>query len=69
MPIRPCGTGDLFTALLVARLCEGKDLAQAAEEATAEIFAVLERTRAEACGELRIIGFPFATTSNRESLK
>ncbi len=60
LPIRPCGTGDLFTALLVARLCEGKNLAEAGEGATREIFAVLKRTQAEASDEMRLIGFPFA---------
>lgn len=60
LPIRPCGTGDLFTGLLVARLCEGKNLTEAGEGATREIFEVLKRTRAEASEEMRLIGFPFA---------
>jgi pyridoxine kinase len=59
LPIRPCGTGDLFTALLVARLCAGEQLAEAAKGATAEIHAVLVRTQADASGEMRIVGFPF----------
>lgn len=59
LPIRPCGTGDLFTALLVARLCAGEQLAEAAKGATAEIHAVLARTQADASGEMRIVGFPF----------
>lgn len=60
LPIRPCGTGDLFTALLVARLCEGKPLPEAGADATNEIFAVLQRTAAAASGEMKIIGFPFS---------
>ncbi|MGX9394011.1 pyridoxal kinase (plasmid) [Nitrobacteraceae bacterium UC4446_H13] len=60
LPIRPCGTGDLFTALLVARLCEGRGLHEAGAGATAEILAVLARTQAAASEEMRIIGFPFA---------
>ncbi len=63
LPIRPCGTGDLLTALLVAGLCRGEDLAQASEHATAEIFAVLERTKAAGAEEMRIIGFPFGAAT------
>lgn len=59
LPIRPAGTGDLFTALLVAALCRGWPLAAASAWATAEIFAVLERTQAAGAEEMRIIGFPF----------
>lgn len=62
LPIRPCGTGDLFTALLIARLCAGEDLPTAAAGATKEIFAVLLRTQAAASEEMRIIGFPFANS-------
>lgn len=66
LPIRPCGTGDLFTALMVARLCRGESLDDAAAAATREILAVLERTQAEASEEMRIVGFPFAAASARE---
>ena len=62
LPIRPCGTGDLFTALLIARLCEGAALPEAGAGATEEIFAVLRRTEAAGSGEMRIIGFPFAAS-------
>ncbi len=65
LPIRPCGTGDLFTALLVARLCRGDNLADAGADATREIFAVLQRTKADASQEMRIIGFPFASQPPR----
>lgn len=61
LPIRPCGTGDLLTALLVARLCRGDDLPNAAAAATTEIFAVLQRTEASASQEMRIAGFPFTS--------
>jgi pyridoxine kinase len=64
LPIRPCGTGDLFTGLLVAGLCRGEDLAQASARATAEIFAVLERTKAAGAEEMCIIGFPFGASTS-----
>lgn len=60
LPIRPCGTGDLFTGLLVARLVAGRPLPEATAAATREVLAVLERTRAEASQEMRISGFPFS---------
>lgn len=63
LPIRPCGTGDLFTALLMARLCAGAELSAAGAGATQEIFAVLQKTQAEASEEMRIIGFPFAANA------
>lgn len=63
LPIRPCGTGDLFTALLVARLCSGQDLHEAGAGATGEILAVLERTHAAGSEEMQIIGFPFEPTT------
>lgn len=44
LPIRPCGTGDLFTGLLVAGLAHGQDLASATASANAQVFVVLERT-------------------------
>lgn len=60
LPIRPCGTGDIFTALLVARLCAGRPLPEAVAGATAEVLAVLERTRAAGTEEMRLAGFGFA---------
>lgn len=60
LPIRPCGTGDLFTGLLTARLWAGEDLAAAGAGATGEIFAVLQRTQAAGAGEMALTGFPFA---------
>lgn len=45
LPIRPCGTGDLFTALFVAGLAKGLPAAEACRQATAQVFRVLEHTR------------------------
>lgn len=59
IPIRPCGTGDLFTALLVAGICAGDELPTASAAATQTILDVLRRTQAEGADEMRIIGFPF----------
>ena len=61
LPIRPCGTGDLFTALLLSRLCHGETLSRASELATSEILAVLERTQAAGSAEMSLVGFPFAS--------
>ncbi|MBU2232902.1 MAG: pyridoxal kinase [Alphaproteobacteria bacterium] len=62
LPIRPCGTGDLFTALLLSRLCKGEPLWRASELATSEILAVLERTQKAGSAEMRLVGFPFASS-------
>ncbi|MEJ5022975.1 bifunctional hydroxymethylpyrimidine kinase/phosphomethylpyrimidine kinase [Ochrobactrum vermis] len=59
LPIRPCGTGDLFTALLLSRLCTGEALRRASELATSEILAVLERTQKAGSPEMSIVDFPF----------
>lgn len=59
LPIRPCGTGDLFTALMIARLCDGCDLHEAGAGATEEILAILRRTEAAGSQEMQITGFPF----------
>lgn len=64
LPIRPCGTGDLFTSLLLARLCAGEALPHAAERATVEVFSVLQRTQAAGAAEMALIGFPFAGHRN-----
>lgn len=65
LPIRPCGTGDIFTALMVARLCAGQALAEAVAGATHEVLAILRRTEAAAAGpdgagEMALAGFDFA---------
>ncbi len=54
LPIRPCGTGDLFTALMVAGICAGQPLPQAAEAATQEVLAILRRTQAAGTAEMQI---------------
>ncbi|ODT66797.1 MAG: pyridoxal kinase [Pelagibacterium sp. SCN 63-23] len=59
LPIRPCGTGDLITALMLGRLLRGQDLHQASHRATREILAVLERTRKQGAAEMCLAGFPF----------
>lgn len=63
LPIRPCGTGDLLTALLVAELGMGNDLPVASKKATATIFEVLRRTQAAGAEEMEITGFPFAAAA------
>ncbi|MGI6855402.1 pyridoxal kinase [Mesorhizobium sp. 1B3] len=45
LPIRPCGTGDLFTALFVAGLAKGLPAAEACRRATVQVFRILERTK------------------------
>ncbi|WP_062225806.1 pyridoxal kinase [Aureimonas frigidaquae] len=59
LPIRPCGTGDLFTALMVARLSGGSNLREAVAGATQEIHGVLRRTEEAGAEEMRISGYPF----------
>lgn len=54
LPIRPSGTGDLFTGLMVAHLVRGQPFAAAVEAAVAGIFLVLKRTEADASYELRL---------------
>jgi len=50
------GTGDLFTALLLAHLCHDPDsLAAVCERAVSAILAVLTRTAAAGSWELRLI--------------
>jgi pyridoxine kinase len=56
LPIRPCGTGDLFTALMTAHLCQGLAVAEASARATAEVFAVLQRTFEKGSAEMVLIG-------------
>lgn len=60
LPIRPCGTGDLFTALLVGQLAKGAALDAATAWATETIHAVLRRTHDRGSEEMCISGFPFA---------
>ena len=46
LPIRPFGTGDLFSSLFVSSLVLGSDTRGALEDAVSATFAVLERTMA-----------------------
>ena len=55
LPIRPYGTGDLFTALMVSQLCKGAGLTQACRGATAETLDVLRRTMACGSNEMQLI--------------
>jgi pyridoxine kinase len=49
------GTGDLFTALLTARLLHGYELARAAQLAASALVSVLELTHASGSRELMLI--------------
>lgn len=55
LPIRPCGTGDLFTALLVKHLCKGSSLPEACTRATEEIAIILKRTWVAGADEMQIV--------------
>lgn len=55
LPIRPFGTGDLFSSLFVSSLVRGSDTRGALEEAVSATFAVLERTVAAGAEEMRIV--------------
>jgi len=55
LPIRPFGTGDLFSSLFVSSLVRGSDTRGALEDAVSATFAVLERTMAAGAEEMRIV--------------
>jgi pyridoxine kinase len=55
LPIRPSGTGDLFSSLFVSSLVCGLGTQGALVEAVSAIFAVLERTVAAGTEEMRIV--------------
>lgn len=55
LPIRPCGTGDLFTAFLVIQLSQGGTLVEASRWATDEMSAVLARTKEVGTEEMQLI--------------
>jgi pyridoxine kinase len=55
LPIRPSGTGDLFTSLLVSSLVRGAAISDALVEAVSATFTVLEHTAAVGAEEMRII--------------
>jgi pyridoxine kinase len=54
LPVRPAGTGDLFTACLTAHLVHGLDLVEAAAAAVASTYATLERTPPEPWAEMPV---------------
>ena len=56
IPIRPSGTGDLFTAYLTGWLMRGESLPEAAARATEGVRQVLFRTAAADVFEMRLIG-------------
>ena len=55
LPIRPSGTGDLFSSLFVSSLVRGPDTRRALEHAVSATFTVLERTLAAGTEEMRIV--------------
>ncbi len=55
LPIRPCGTGDLFAGLTAAHLAKGCTMIQAMQSAVARTFAILERTRASGNEETTLL--------------
>ena len=55
LPVRPCGTGDLFTALMISHLSQGKNLILACEAAVSEVFKTLEQTLLHESNEMRLL--------------
>lgn len=54
LPIRPCGTGDLFTGLFVAGIAKGLGAIDACEQATARVLRILERTMDAGAEEMQL---------------
>lgn len=54
--VAPKGSGDLFTAALVARWIKGVDLQDAVVQACRQVIAALRATRAAGCAELLLPG-------------
>jgi pyridoxine kinase len=52
---RPCGTGDLFTALFAAALVQGGATSAALGQAVSSIFAVLEETEKRQSYEMALV--------------
>jgi pyridoxine kinase len=60
LPIRPCGTGDLFTGLFVAGLAKGLSPAAACRKATAQVFRILGRTMEAGSEEMQLTPWTWA---------
>jgi pyridoxine kinase len=60
LPIRPCGTGDLFAGLVAAQLVKGAAAEAAVRHAVDTVFAVLVRTRERGAEEMELIPLPVA---------
>lgn len=52
IPAAPKGTGDLFSAMLTARLLAGASVFEAAERASDQVIAAVQRTHRAQCAEL-----------------
>lgn len=55
LPIRPCGTGDLLSGLIAAKLARGLVLERAVASAVQGVFAVLLRTRQQGSEEMCLL--------------
>jgi pyridoxine kinase len=60
LPIRPCGTGDLLTGLVAARLAKGVAVEAAVCSAVQTVFAVLARTQDRGAEEMDLVPLPVA---------
>lgn len=58
LPIRPCGTGDLLTGLIAAKLAKGAAVEAAVREAVDAVFAVLLRTQEAGAEEMCLVTWP-----------
>lgn len=55
LPIRPCGTGDLLTALVAAHLAKGQSLRAAVRLGVERTYQVLERTQEAGAEEMMLL--------------
>lgn len=60
LPVRPAGTGDLFTALMIGRLAAGTPLPAAVAHAVGAMQEVLARTAEAGAEEMVLNGFAAA---------
>ncbi|KAB2684376.1 pyridoxal kinase [Brucella tritici] len=56
LPIRPCGTGDLLSALIAGHLAKGSQIESAVHSAVAETFTILQKTQAADSEEMILFG-------------